>query len=52
MKLNPDAFLELYKYHNRNFYADSSFSTYKGHLILAADGSDINIPTTAVNAWV
>ena len=47
MELNPDAFLELYKYHNRNFYADSSFSTYKGHLILAADGSDINIPTTA-----
>ena len=47
MKLNPDAFLELYKYHNRNFYADSTFSTYKDHLILAADGSDINIPTTA-----
>ena len=23
------------------------FSTYKDHLILAADGSDINIPTTA-----
>ena len=43
MKLNPDAFLELYKYHNRNFYADSTFSTYKNHLILAADGSDINI---------
>ena len=36
MKLNPDAFLELYKYHNRNFYADSTFSTYKNHLILAA----------------
>ena len=32
---------------NRNFYADSTFSTYKDHLILAADGSDINIPTTA-----
>ena len=31
MKLNPDAFLELYKYHNRNFYADSTFSTYKNH---------------------
>ena len=43
MKLNPDAFLELYKYHNRNFYADSTFLTYKDHLILAADGSDINI---------
>lgn len=47
MKLNPDAFVELYQYHNRNFYADSSFLTYKDHLILAADGSDINIPTTA-----
>ena len=47
MKLNPDAFLELYKYHNRNFYADSSFLTYKDHLILAADGSALNIPTTA-----
>ena len=47
MKLNPDAFLELYKYHNHNFYADSTFSTYKDHLTLAADGSDTNIPTTA-----
>ena len=28
MKLNPDAFLELYKYHNRNFYADSSCNRY------------------------
>ena len=25
MKLNPDAFVELYQYRNRNFYADSSF---------------------------
>ena len=33
MKLNPDAFFELYKYHNRNFYADSTFSTYKLSLI-------------------
>ena len=40
MKLNPDAFVELYQYHNRNFYADSFFLTYKDHLILAADGSD------------
>ena len=23
-QMDPDAFLELYKYHNRNFYADSS----------------------------
>ena len=46
MKLNPDAFLELYKYHNRNFYSEPGFLTYNGHLILAADGSGINIPTT------
>lgn len=46
MKLNPDAFLELYKYHNRNFYSEPGFLTYNGYLILAADGSGINIPTT------
>lgn len=46
MKLNPDAFLELYKYHNRNFYSEPGFLTYNGHLILAANGSGINIPTT------
>ncbi len=46
MKLNPLAFYELYRYHNRNFYADPGFSTFQGHLILAADGSGINIPTT------
>ena len=28
------------------YVVDSTFSTYKNHLILAADGSDINIPTT------
>ena len=46
MKLNPDAFLELYKYHNRNFYSQPGFSTFHGYVVLAADGSDINIPTT------
>ncbi len=46
MKLNPLAFYELYRHHNRNFYADSGFSTFHGHLVLAADGSGINIPTT------
>ena len=46
MKLNPDAFLDLYHYHNKNFYAEAGFDTYKGWLVLAADGSDINIPTT------
>lgn len=45
-KLNPEAFLELYKYHNRNFYSEPGFSIFHGYVILAADGSDINIPTT------
>lgn len=49
MKLNPDAFKYLYQSHNKNFYQDSEIEpyTYKGYLVLAADGSDINIPTTA-----
>lgn len=46
MKLNPLAFYELYRYHNRNFYAEPGFSTFQGYLVLAADGSGINIPTT------
>jgi len=48
MKLNPDAFKFLYQEHNKNFYRDEEVEpyTYKGFLILAADGSDINIPTT------
>ena len=46
MKLNPLAFYELYRHHNRNFYAESGFSTFQGYLILASDGSGINIPTT------
>lgn len=46
MKLNPLAFYELYRHHNRNFYADPGFSTFHGYLVLAADGSGINIPTT------
>lgn len=48
MKLNPEAFVDLYQFHNRNFYQDSETElyTYNGFLVLAADGSDINIPTT------
>lgn len=49
MKLNPEAFKVLYQSHNKNFYQDADVEpyTYKGYLVLAADGSDINIPTTA-----
>ncbi len=47
MKLNPDAFLDLYHYHNKNFYSEPGYATYNGYLILAADGSGLNIPTNA-----
>lgn len=49
MKLNPEALKLLYQSHNKNFYQDAEVEpyTYKGYLVLAADGSDINIPTTA-----
>ena len=46
MKLNPDAFLDLYHYHNKNFYSEPDYATYNGYLVIAADGSSINIPTT------
>ena len=48
MKLNPAAFVDLYQFHNRNFYSDPETELYtiNGFLVLAADGSDINIPTT------
>lgn len=45
MKLNPDAFLDLYRYHNKNFYNEPGYATYNGYLILAADGSNLNVPT-------
>ena len=48
MKLNPEAFVDLYQFHNRNFYSDpdAELYTFNGLLVLAVDGSDINIPTT------
>lgn len=48
MKLNPEAFVDLYQFHNRNYYSDPDTERYtiNGFLVLAADGSDINIPTT------
>ena len=48
IKLNPEAFVDLYQFHNRNFYSDPDAELYtmNGFLVLAADGSDVNIPTT------
>lgn len=41
MKLNPYAFVDLYRFHNKNFYIDSETElyTYNGFLVLAVDGS-------------
>ena len=48
MKLNPEAIKYLYQFHNRNFYEDPEAEpyTFNGYLVLAADGSNVNIPTT------
>jgi hypothetical protein len=47
MKLNPEAFLDLNAFHAKNFYEDVQYlKKINGYLILAADGSGINIPTT------
>ena len=47
-KLNPEAFVDLYQFHNKNFDSDPDAELYtvNGFLVLASDGSDINIPTT------
>ena len=44
--LNPDALLDLCQYHNRGLYDDGEMKDYKGYLLLAADGSAVNVPTT------
>lgn len=48
MKLNPEAIKFLYQNHNKNFYHDPEITPYlyKDHFVLAADGSNVNIPTT------
>jgi hypothetical protein len=50
LKLNPVSFLRLARHHARNFYKDTGMVKKKnGYLILAADGSSMNIPTTEEN---
>jgi hypothetical protein len=49
-KLNPEVFHDLSKYRATNFYKDASMvRRWRGFLILAADGSSANIPTTKEN---
>ena len=42
-KLNPEAFVDLYQFHNKNFDSDPDAELYtvNGFLVLAADG-DVN----------
>ena len=50
MKLNPEAFMDLSDFHAKNFYQDVQYlKKMNNYLILAADGSSINIPTTEEN---
>ena len=52
-KLNPLAFLALARHHAKSFYQDPEMLKKKNnYLILAADGSAINIPTTDENVAV
>jgi hypothetical protein len=46
-KLNPLALLNLAHFHNRGLYDDGEMKEHKGYLLLGADGSNLNIPTTA-----
>jgi len=45
MKLNPEAILSLCDFHNASLYSEEEMETVKGYLLLAADGSNINVPT-------
>lgn len=50
LKLNPEAFKWLSHNHCENYYKDhASIKSFKGHLLIAGDGSGINIPTTQEN---
>jgi len=50
MKLNPEAIKMLARHHAEQFYKDpSAVKTWKSHLILAVDGTTLNIPLTEEN---
>jgi hypothetical protein len=46
MKLNPAAIKMLCDHHSESLYRDEEMLNLNGYLLLAADGSNINIPTT------
>lgn len=46
-KLNPEVFKVLNKEYVESIYAENSYKTYKGYILLAIDGSILEIPNTA-----
>ena len=46
LKLNPNAIMALCNHHNRGLYHDEEMKLFNNYIVLAADGSHINVPTT------
>jgi hypothetical protein len=46
LKLAPEAIMALCDFHNEGLYRDEDMRTLNGYLVLASDGSGINVPTT------
>jgi hypothetical protein len=45
-KLAPKALMALCDFHNASLYREEEMQTFKDYLILASDGSGVNVPTT------
>jgi hypothetical protein len=46
MKLNPEAIKSLCDFHTSSLYREEEMNTLGGYLVVAADGSNVNVPTT------
>jgi hypothetical protein len=46
LKLAPEAIMALCDHHSESLYGEEDMRAFKGYLILASDGSGINVPTT------
>jgi hypothetical protein len=46
LKLSAEAILALCDFHNASLYREEDMQTINGYLVLASDGSSINVPTT------
>jgi len=46
LKLAPKAFMALCDFHNASLYREEEMKTINGYLLLADDGSSVNVPTT------